>query len=194
MSRAQKTCAQCGEVFSRNKSFGAEQWEAARFCSRKCAGSSLSKTLAERRPALAEKFNSFFDRTAGCWEWKGTIEGYGYGVMDHASKRYRAHVLALEFDGRPVPAGMVARHHCDNPRCVKPDHLCVGTIKENVNDAVNRGRIARGERNSNARLTSSDVLSMRGFPGSFTEIAEKFGVSRPTVTRAIKGLTWRHLP
>lgn len=148
---------------------------------------------AETRPDLAEKFNSLFEKTDGCWEWRGTIDGYGYGVLDHAGSRYRAHVLALEFDGRAVPEGMVACHHCDNPPCVRPDHLYPGTPHQNVLDAQARGRLVKGDGHHQAKLTEDQVREIRKLDKPHAEIARQYGVSRPTITRAFTGKNWGHV-
>jgi hypothetical protein len=197
MSRATKQCAECGIVFERNRKFSRAQWAAAKYCSKACAGLALTKLFAALRPTIREKFEQRFERGSGCWNWTGTIEGYGYGVLDHNWKRYRAHVLALEFDGRPVPKGMVACHHCDNPRCVRPDHLYVGTVKDNAIDAKERGRLRTGSHHHNSRLTEGAVAEMRsvytGKRGDVSKLARRFGVSRQTAARAIKGATWGHV-
>lgn len=140
MTRASKQCVECAAVFYRHPSHGRQRWEASKFCSKACFGKAKARALADARPPLPEAFNARFVRTEGCWEWQGTIDGYGYGVLDHAGRRYRAHVLALEFDGRPVPTGMHGCHHCDNPGCVRPDHLYVGTPADNIRDQLDRGR------------------------------------------------------
>lgn len=193
MSRATKICEHCGGRFERHPSFGRSQWENTKFCSMVCSGAAASLRNAEERPSLQGKFNSLFTRGEGCWEWQGTIDGYGYGVVDYAGSRYRAHVLALEFDGRTVPQGMVACHHCDNPRCVRPDHLYVGTQRQNVQDASRRGRLLKGDRHHQSKLTENQVREIRRLDLPYAEIARLYGVSRPTVTRAIKGKTWRHV-
>jgi hypothetical protein len=195
MSRGTKNCVECGRLFTRHKGYGAAQWEAAKFCSSHCFGADHSRKTAERWPPLREQFETSFQRSEGCWEWQGTIDGYGYGVIDRARKRYRAHVLALEYDGRPVPKGMVACHHCDNPRCVRPSHLYVGTPKDNARDAIDRGRLRRGELHPQAKLSESQVREMRSLKGqlSSAEIGRRFGVSRPTAAKVIAGQLWRHV-
>lgn len=193
MSRPTRICDHCGAVFEKDKRLDWKQWAARRYCSQVCTGKAATAINAALRPTIRQKFEAGFIRNDGCWEWHGTIDGYGYGVLDHNRKRYRAHVLALEYDGRPVPSGMVACHHCDNPPCVRPSHLYAGTPGDNVRDAMSRDRIAHGVRNSNAKLTPSQVQEMRQLGLSFTETARRFGVSRPTAARAIKGISWRRV-
>lgn len=193
MSRPTKNCERCGAVFEKDKRLDWKQWSKRRYCTQSCSGMAATIMNAATRPTIRQKFESGFIRNDDCWEWNGTIDGYGYGVLDHNKRRYRAHVLALEYDGRPVPKGMVACHHCDNPGCVRPSHLYVGTQRDNVRDAVSRDRIAHGTRNSNAKLTPDQVLEMRKLDLPFAEVGRRYGVSRPTAARAIKGETWRRV-
>lgn len=194
MSRPTKPCDHCGAVFEKDKRLDWKQWSARKYCSQDCTGKAATILNAARRPSIRQQFEAGFVVSDGCWEWNGTIDGYGYGVLDNNRRRYRAHVLALEYDGRPVLSGQLACHHCDNPRCVRPSHLYPGTPLENVNDAVSRDRIAYGVRNWNAKLTPADVQAMRELDLPFAEIGRRFGVSRPTAARAIKGETWRRVP
>lgn len=193
MSRPTKPCKWCGLSFEKDKRFDRKQWAARLYCSRSCFGKAKTARDNEQRRPLRELFDASFVRGEGCWNWNGSIEGYGYGYIGHSGKRYRAHVLALEYDGRPVPDGMVACHTCDNPRCVRPSHLYPGTPGQNVNDAVSRDRIAHGTRNWNAKLTPEAVAEMRKLSLPFAEIGRLFGVARITAARAIKGETWRRV-
>lgn len=191
-----KECESCGNEFFRHQKMSRKQWADTRFCSMECSRIWKLENPPKPEMSLEEKFRQFFDPSQeGCWEWTGTKGSYGYGVMYYERKQYRAHVLALFFDGRPVPKGMVARHHCDNPICVRPDHLTPGTAKQNAHDAMRRNRLLTGEKNKNSVLTADIVKEARKRFASgqrnYAALARRYNVSRPTITRAIRGETWR---
>ena len=98
------------------------------------------------------RFWSKVDQSAeGCWLWQGTLLKQGYGCFKIAGKMYKAHRLAYTFAKEIIPPGLFVCHHCDNPPCVRPDHLFLGTIRDNVLDSVRKGRWATGDR-SGARM------------------------------------------
>lgn len=141
MSRvSHKSCEHCGRVFSKDPRNTWKYWERAKYCSQACSGEAWAATAKLRQPSIREKFQSYVVKADGCWRWSGPRDKDGYGVFFVAKKQYRAPVVALEVDGRPVPKGMYALHHCDNPECVRPDHLYPGTPKQNVADMIDRGR------------------------------------------------------
>jgi hypothetical protein len=77
----------------------------------------------------------------GCWEWTGLRNRFGYGHLSWRGRSTGAHRVAFELaNGRPPRPGLVIRHTCDNPPCVRPDHLLEGTYSENARDALDRGR------------------------------------------------------
>lgn len=140
-----KNCAHCGNQFARDKRNTWTYWAKAKFCSRACNAAAWSITAANRRPAIEEKFAEYVVKSAdGCWGWSGPKDKDGYGVFFHERKQYRAPPFALKLDGRPVPEGQYALHHCDNPECVRPDHLYPGTPQQNVDDMMRRGRARPG--------------------------------------------------
>jgi len=189
-----KTCPMCGKDFRKDRRLSSKQWISTQFCSLRCrdVGHSINQRI--RSGPIEEKFhNNYVIDDNGCWLWTGSIEGYGYGTFYHENKLHRAHVFSLELDGRPVPKGMHGCHHCDVPSCVNPKHLYVGTPQQNVDDAVSRNRHCHGERMPLSKLTDEKVAEMRLMQGSHAEIARRFGVSRITAARAIKGQTWKHV-
>lgn len=99
----------------------------------------------EGRPMLdPPPADSAFDRCLvgdGCWEWQGALTTSGYGQLTYRQRRYMAHRRAWEeWHQREIPVGLVVMHLCDNPRCIRPDHLQLGTDADNVHDAIRKGR------------------------------------------------------
>lgn len=93
------------------------------------------------KATLQEKFFSKVKKTkAGCWRWKAALNTGGYGIMGHAGKLYAAHRLSWFIHKNENPRLNVL-HKCDNPVCVNPDHLFLGTQKDNVLDAIKKGRM-----------------------------------------------------
>lgn len=148
---------------------------------------------------------TFWDRVDhtdanGCWTWTGPRNGNGYGTFGPG----RAHRVAWELVNGPIPDGLCVLHRCDNPPCVRPDHLWVGTRSENTQDMLQKGRhgawrhperVARGERNSGARLTLEQVRAIRAEYAtgttSWTRLALKYGISKRAIGRVVQGTHWR---
>lgn len=120
---------------------------------------------------------------SGCWLWLGAVAGRGYGVLYAGGSRYAkgrqryAHIVSYTLHKGPVPKGGVVRHICDSPFCVNPDHLLVGTQADNVNDAFARGRIQRGARHPNAKITAEQRRAIIADPRSSYEVARDYGFS-----------------
>lgn len=81
----------------------------------------------------------------GCWEWKRATNSMGYGVLTVNYRTAYAHRLAWEMENGPIPDGALVLHRCDNPRCVRPDHLFLGTHADNMADMTAKGRHRYGE-------------------------------------------------
>jgi hypothetical protein len=79
---------------------------------------------------------------SGCWEWDGYRNELGYGICVLRRQRWRAHRLAWAYVHGPIPDGMVICHRCDNPPCINPDHLFLGTHRDNTADMMRKGRNA----------------------------------------------------
>jgi len=146
--------------------------------------------LAWLQSALAER-----DR-AECWDWPYSVNDMGYGKLYHKGRLWYAHRLARALDGRPVPDGLFARHRCDRPICCNPDHMDVGTQKDNLGDMVRRGRALTGERNPQAKLTEEQVVEIRHLCASGLlqrEVAALFGITQTTVSGIVQGKKWKHV-
>lgn len=183
-----KACAYCGNIFARDKRNTWAYWEKAKFCSRACNAAAWSITAAARRPAIEEVFNRYTTKADGCWPWSGLTDKDGYGVFFHAKKQYRAPAFALKLDGRPVPKGLMACHTCDNPICVRPDHLYPGTPKQNVADMIQRGR-----GNYAKKLTPAQVIEIRGSKETHENLAASYGVSRSNISQIKERKIWRNV-
>ena len=93
-----------------------------------------------KRMSPQARFNTFVRRTSACWTWQGFTDKDGYGTFKVSGKSVRAHRFAFELTNGAVPLGLSVLHLCDNPSCVRSDHLYVGTQRDNVRDRDSRGR------------------------------------------------------
>lgn len=134
-----KQCDHCGATYYRDKRNTWKYWRKARFCSRNCFGAfDAARKIRERLPK-EQDFTRWFSKSQGCWEWQGALDKDGYGIFSYAGKVQRAARFALALDGRD-PKRKFACHTCDNPSCVNPSHLFVGSHEENMADMVAKGR------------------------------------------------------
>lgn len=153
----------------------------------------------DHNPDIVKRFMAKVEKAySGCWEWKGPIlQRGGYGSFTMRQLGYvsaRAHRVSFEiFKGRKPLPGMDVMHKCDNPRCVNPAHLKEGTHKENINDMLKKGRSAKGEGHSKAKLTEEQALAILADNRLQREIAEDYNVSVPTISDIKRGRSWGHL-
>lgn len=134
----------------------------------------------------------------GCWETISHVKDkLGYGYIQRNRKVSKAHRFAYEIMVGEIPQGMCVLHHCDNPPCVNPKHLFVGTHADNMRDMIIKGRNkgAIGERNSGSKLTDKDVRSIRKLRGFSTlrGIASLYNVHLDTIDRIVNNRTWSHV-
>jgi DNA-binding XRE family transcriptional regulator len=132
-----------------------------------------------------------------CWLWTGYRNEDGYGQIEVNGRQRPAHQIALELVGWIVPAEFLqVLHRCDNPPCVNPAHLRIGTAQDDADDRVSKGRQLRGECNGRAKLTQAVVDEIRRLysAGGWTKsaLAKRFGVSDVTIGNIIAGRTWKH--
>ena len=156
------------------------------------------------RAPIAERLErlSMPEPMSGCTLWMGGDNGLGYGLVWHDGGMKRAHRVAWELERGPVPNGLVLDHICRVRSCINPDHLFIGTARDNVGDAIAKGRRPRmqqvrraiGENHGRALLTEDDVRFIRSHRAlGSRSLAMRFGVARSTVKNVLAGETWRHL-
>lgn len=135
------------------------------------------------------------DKTGDCWIWTGPCQKTGHGRVGILKKKYLAHRIAYFLTYGYVSPELCLRHTCDNPPCVRPDHLIPGTLKENTQDMVSRGRGRPGR--IPKKLTAENVITIRNSwaQGSMSMIAlsKTFGITRETVRRILNRITWSHI-
>lgn len=133
--------------------------------------------------------------TDACWLWTG-CKSDGHGQICVNYKMIGTHRVSWELFRGPIPEGLCVLHKCDVRNCVNPDHLFLGTKRDNAVDCMNKGRHSRGERNGQARLTESDVLAifaeLKGGK-SQNAIARERGVCQYTIYAIANGINWKHL-
>jgi hypothetical protein len=162
--------------------------------------------LIDRYPEVLARFESSYIRTRqrkSCWVWTSTFytpRGKEPRAVFHArfrqGRRYRAHAsrFAWVFYRGPIPEGAQVLHRCDNPMCVNPNHLFLGTQLDNIRDMLAKGRNVKGTGVPQAKLTPEQVLAIRKDLRPHSVIARDYGMAQTVISRVIRGRNWRHLP
>jgi len=135
-------------------------------------------------------------KTPDCWVWHGSQNKQGYGNFWYSGKCLKAHRASWMMAYGEIPSGLDVLHKCDNPACVRPEHLFLGTDVDNANDRSRKGRSKprKGETNGNAKLTEQDVAEIRSIGGNRHALAKKYGVSDSLISHVINRRIWRHVP
>ena len=152
--------------------------------------------------AIESRLFSRVEKTDSCWIWTGGVDDWGYGVIKHDGKNVKTHRLSYELHQAPIPQGLCVCHTCDNPPCVNPAHLFLGTHADNSADKVRKGRARHGsqvgELHAMHILTEVDVLAIkeelkRYRRGDCTKLARRYGVTTSTISAIKVGARWPHL-
>jgi hypothetical protein len=184
-----RNCDVCGSYY---KGYGAY------FCSIRCKAIWRS---AHPETPLTKRFWSKAEVTDlfKCWNWTSTKNHTGYGQFSIGRKGKKlAHRLAWQLTCGSIPQGKCVLHRCDNPKCVNPAHLFLGSQQDNIDDMVSKGRHgdARGVNNGRSKLTEQDVLTVRSLSEQGINqlvIAAKFNVHRSAIYKIASRKTWKHI-
>jgi len=183
----------------------------------------MRQTKRDFTETFQSRFWSHVDKRDSCWLWTGTTNRAGYGVLSQGYRQFLAHRVAYELTYGPLPDEYFACHHCDNPPCVRPDHLFAGTNAENTADRNRKGRqvkdchvapehrpygqrngaythpesVRRGEANGSAKLSIADIKAIRQeydtIATPISRLAVRYGVSSSSIGDIVHRRTWRHI-
>ena len=147
-----------------------------------------------------EEFWSKVEKSDACWQWTGALDSKGYGHFRRFLGQVSAHRASWVIHFGLVPDGMFVCHHCDNRQCVRPDHLFLGTAKDNALDMTEKGRharqAARGERSAKAVLTEQLVRQIRAERSAGAKLrvlSQRYGVSIHAIHDVVTRTTWKHV-
>ena len=151
--------------------------------------------MVGKKQDLNRRFWSKVDKRGNddCWEWTANKSDRGYGYFWFGNTMARAHRMSWEIANRKIPSGMCICHHCDNPSCVNPNHLFLGTYLDNARDAMKKGRLFTGPRprresHGQVKLSDLDVQMIRYWASIGhiqKDIARAFGASETNVSMIV---------
>ena len=135
---------------------------------------------------------------SGCLLWLGSVDTLGYGRIYYRGKRRKVHRLIYELAHNADINSLFVCHKCDNPGCVNPNHVFIGTAKDNTSDAVSKGRMGLlGSLNRSAKLTEREVMEIKRIKKDTNEsnwkIGKRFGVGKQIIANIINGANWAHI-
>lgn len=148
------------------------------------------------------RFWQYVEWSPECWTWRGALGKTGYGTFTMSGgRRTNAHRAMWIFRNGPIPENLVICHKCDNPSCVNPAHLFIGTQGDNMADMFAKGRRSAlphplGEANHNSVLSREKVLKIRALRAagkSLKEVATIFGIAGTTVSAVANRKIWKHV-
>ena len=141
-----------------------------------------------------EQFLEMHAGIAGCWPWHLRYRDKdGYCHIKINQKMHRAHSAVYALVHGTIPSGLYVLHRCDNRACCNPDHLFLGTARDNAHDAMRKDRHSRGTRNGISKLTDDDVRAIRASTETQWTLARRYGVWQGTIWHIKAGIRWKHV-
>ena len=164
-------------------------------------GSAMADKPSRKGPDLLRlESQTSINEATQCWEWTGSKNAKGYGKLwfSPLQRVASAHRVSYSIRVGEIPDGLHVLHKCDNPGCVNPAHLFLGTNQDNMDDMVRKGRHAdfRGSNGGNAKLNEASAMKIltRVRSGeSLGSLADEFGVSKRTVLFIKQRITWKNI-
>lgn len=177
------SCRQCGKSFTVPNCHASK-----RSCCSKACFDIFRLVPSETR------FWAKVEKSEGCWIWTGAKDWDGYGQFNHG----RATRFCWELHNGPInPPSLLVCHTCDNPPCVNPAHLFLGTVRDNAVDCSKKGRMPRGSAHCHSKLDEDTVREIRRIIGdgvkSQIALSKELGVSKYAVWAIIHGKSWKHV-
>ena len=149
------------------------------------AGNSGDRIILTRNMrTVEERFWAKVEKTSGCWEWTAAKFSTGYGAIRIKGFQRSTHRVAWELCYGQIPAGLCVLHRCDNKSCVRPDHLWLGTNRENTKDMHQK---KRWQRKSLGKIDTDRIRDLLCFDFTQQQIADWFGIARTYVSRVKSG-------
>ena len=152
-----------------------------------------------RAAPLKDRLYSRVSFNGECWDFTGPLNRSGYGVIGDNGKYYYTHRVSWEIsNNKKIPKGMIVLHSCDNPSCINPAHLSLGTHQDNADDMCKKGRShkPKGEKNNNSKLKNEDVVDICKLLNNSvkkSDIAKKYSVSDSVIRNIEIGKVWAHI-
>lgn len=186
-----KICKYCSKQFDFKKGDSPD----SKFCSMMCSNNNKKITHPEY---IVELYNKKVIKTDDCWSWNGNKDQDGYAIFGCNKKTFKAHRVSWQIYNCEITNGLFVLHKCDNRICTNPEHLFLGTARDNLLDMIKKGRrvAAKGETHSRAKLKNENVLEIRSLlkeGNSFGVLSKKFSVDRGVIRDIKHKKTWKHI-
>ena len=195
-------CEICGKEFKWRR---INAGKPATFCSFECKIQGKFKTRTKNSDLTPEQnierikkyYEKYVVKQEGCWDWNGIVEWTGYGKLG-IRPPIKAHRASWLIHKGEIPKGLIVCHTCDNRKCTNPDHLWIGTYRENTQDRVKKGR-CKTPKGVQLKVSQLDENQVKGIKIllknglTCSDIGRQYGVSRKIISRIKNGDTWKHI-